>query len=227
MRRMAFVEDKVDNPEHAREPRGELGRTRRRFIQDARRRALGFEHAICCAGVGVAIKKAPAMASVVRPQTSRSVRAMRACSAKLGWQQVKTGCRRSSSIACARRPAAPNQARHWPPRQLVQRLLPGPEVVCRDESGRCSRSGRWRRAMRTGWPARLGWATVRQQRRKRRAVHLRLRRSCRAIAPGSKTHAGSPVDTTWPRIRSWLLTKQLATWFCVQAARRVPNQPLR
>ena len=108
---MAFVEDKVDNPEHARESRSKLGRTRH-FIQDARRRALGFKRTIRCAGVGVATKKAPAMASVVGPLTSRSVRAMRVFSAKLGWQQVKIGCKRSSSIACACRPAAPNRARH-------------------------------------------------------------------------------------------------------------------
>jgi hypothetical protein len=52
-----------------------------------------------CASVGVAIRNAPAIASVVRPQTSRSVRAMRASSERLGWQQVKTRRSRSSSIA--------------------------------------------------------------------------------------------------------------------------------
>jgi hypothetical protein len=60
---------------------------------------LALARTMRCASAGVPIKKALAMASVVMPQTSRSVSAMRASSARLGWQQVKTRRRRSSSMA--------------------------------------------------------------------------------------------------------------------------------
>jgi hypothetical protein len=63
------------------------------------------------ATVGGPVRKALAISSVVRPQTSRSVIATCASGGRAGWQQVKTSRSRSSSRTWSSRSAGSGAAR--------------------------------------------------------------------------------------------------------------------
>ena len=63
-----------------------------------------------CATVGGAVRKARAISSVVRPQTSRSVSATCASGGSAGWQQVKISRSRSSSTLLVVPVASPSRA---------------------------------------------------------------------------------------------------------------------
>ena len=76
-----------------------------------------------CASVGGAVRKARAISSVVRPQTSRSVSAICASGGSAGWQQVKISRSRSSSTPSSSTSAASGGLRLEPRGELDERRV--------------------------------------------------------------------------------------------------------
>ena len=69
-------------------------------------RILALARTMRWASVDGAVRKARAISSVVKPQTSRSVSATRASGARAGWQHVKINLSRSSSTLSSSSTAA-------------------------------------------------------------------------------------------------------------------------
>ena len=102
-RRVALVEDQVDDLEHRRQPRGELGAARHLERHAAPRRACAWRARCAARSSAPATRNARAISSVVRPPSRRSVSATRASVDSTGWQAVKIRRSRSSPIVVVER----------------------------------------------------------------------------------------------------------------------------
>ncbi len=177
-RRIAFVEDEVDDFEHRREPRGELVAARHFERHAARRRAFA-SRARCAARSSVpATRNARAISSVVRPPSRRSVSATRASVESTGWHAMKTSRSRSSPMSSSI--AASNVGdrvfvRRLRSRGRARRACVSASSLRRTRSMRAVLRG-LPSATRRDCPGRRTSATARARRRARPARALRRRR---------------------------------------------------
>ena len=182
-RRVAFVEDEIDHTQHRVEPVGQLRRRRNLYGMRASR-IFDFARTMRCASVGAGVRNACAISSVVRPQTSRSVRATCASGASAGWQHVKISRSRSSSTSLRPPSGGIDDAEMACRRASSARNARGGAAVDGLES-----AGRYQPRARIGGHAVAGHCS--SAARTHRAAPLRRRRSRPAGGSAWRAHAAS------------------------------------
>ena len=190
-RRVALVEDQVDDLEHRRQAR-----------RAARRRAaprtapasasVRLARTIRCATVASGTRNARAISGVVSPPSSRSVSATRASVESTGWQQVKISRSRSSPIVVgARRRGAARPAIE----EADLRVLALQALRPADEVDRAVLGGGHQPGARVVRDARLA-ATARARRRARPARGPRRGRRRASSAPARRSGAADSMRQT-------------------------------
>ena len=155
-RRVALVEDEVDDLEHRREPRGAARRRAAPRTARCASASVRLARTMRCAIVGSGTRNARAISSVVRPPSSRSVSATRASVESTGWHAVKTSRSRSSPTSSSS--AASTSRRR---RRARRRRARAPSSSCLRSTHACRGAARRSRgasrspsARRPGCPAR-------------------------------------------------------------------------
>ena len=152
-RRVALVEDQVDDLEHRREALAE--RRRRAAPRTARcaSASVRLARTMRCAIVGSGTRNARAISSVVRPPSRRSVSATRASVESTGWQRVKISRSRSSPMSSSGWRRLGRASCRPRSRARVRPASPASSSAAA-QHGRSRGAWRWPSARRPGCPGR-------------------------------------------------------------------------
>ena len=210
-RRVALVEDQVDDLEHRRRAARRSSSPRGTSNGTCASASVRLARTMRCAIVGSGTRNARAISSVVRPPSSRSVSATRASVDSTGWQAVNISRSRSSptssssaaSRSGASRCCATSSSR---PSSLVLAL----EQLARGAAGRSRGAWRWPSARRPGCPGRPTPATARARRPARPAPAPRRGRRRARSAPARRSAAADSIRQTASIVRCVVVTGALA-----------------